>query len=363
MKGFKIAATLLVLVVLFAIALLFLTQRIYPSTIGVKQVVWGPGKGFYMDDYGAGLHLGVAGYHRWHLLPRRTHFLHFTTSQGVRRGARGALEIEDWQPPLEIRTKDNNTVKIDVTVTYRIAEGEAHRIVVDGLKAEYRHRVRSQVLGVLRSELSELTSEDLQSTEKRLGRAKATTEVLTIELARFHVVPEDLLIRRVEFTPEYENKLQEKQLLHQQATLDQALTGQANEERQVKVIERQIGAAELKLTQEWEKTMQEKRSDYQVMIAEIGAQAAVYSAQTRAEGEAEREIAIARGKLALEQSQALRDELRNQALNSEGGRILLALDAVKNLNIPRVTLNSDDPAVPMLLDLDQMTRLLVGPEQ
>jgi hypothetical protein len=39
---------------------------------------------------------------------------------------------------------------------------------------------------------------------------------------------------------------------------------------------------------------------------------------------------------------------------------LLALTAVENLNMPEVILNSDDPAVPMLLDLSQMTRLFVG---
>ena len=62
----------------------------------------------------------------------------------------------------------------------------------------------------------------------------------------------------------------------------------------------------------------------------------------------------------MERALALRDQLRNEALNTRGGHILLALDAVANLNIPNVILNSDDPAVPMLLDLNAMTKLLVG---
>ena len=126
------------------------------------------------------------------------------------------------------------------------------------------------------------------------------------------------------------------------------------------MIERQIVAAEKALTAEWDYKLQDKASEYQVLLADIAAKAEIYSATKRAEGEAKRDIDIAEGKLALDQSEAIRNELRTSALNSEGGRILLALEATANLMIPNVTLNSDDPSVPMLLDLGTMTRMLVG---
>ncbi len=113
-------------------------------------------------------------------------------------------------------------------------------------------------------------------------------------------------------------------------------------------------------TNEWEKDIQTEKSKFQIAIQEIRSEAEVYQARVRAEGEAERQIAEADGKLAVETALALRDELRNEALSSRGGRILLALDAVENLNIPTVTLNSEDPAVPMLLDIGALTKLLVG---
>ena len=164
-------------------------------------------------------------------------------------------------------------------------------------------------------------------------------------------VAEEVLIRRFRFCGEYEAKLQEKQYLEQKAFLDVALTGQANEQKTVNLIERQIVAAEKALTQDWEKKLQEKRSEYEVLIANIAAQAEVYSQKTRSEGEATRDISIADGQLALDRAAALRNDLRTKALDSKGGRILLALDAAGNLKIPDVTLNSDDPKVPMLLDL------------
>jgi hypothetical protein len=68
----------------------------------------------------------------------------------------------------------------------------------------------------------------------------------------------------------------------------------------------------------------------------------------------------AEGQLALDQARALRDQLRNEALGTRGGRIFLALQAAENLAVPTVTLNSNDPRVPLVLDLDELTGVLVG---
>ena len=356
MKAFIV---LIIILVLTIVVTAFITEKIPPARIGVKQVVLGTAKGIVKKDHYTGLVLGISGYHRWHLLPRQTHFLHFTESKGWRE-SRLARGIEDWQPAVTLRTKDGNTIDLDVTVTYKIKKDEAYLIIKDGLKDAYRERVRARVISTLREELAELTSEDLQITNLRLARAQDTLALLTQELAEYHVVPENLFIRKVKFPAQYETKLQEKQLLRQESQLESALTEQAKVEQVVKTQTRKIAAEALAEEKNWDRKIQEKRSDYQVQIAQINADALLYSRTTIAEGEAERDIAIARGNLALEKAGALRDLLRNEALDSVGGRILLALTAVENLQIPEVTLNSDDPAVPMLLDLTKMTRLLVG---
>ncbi len=362
-KGSRILIGLGVLVALSALGFSFLTVRIPPATIGVKQALWSEG-GFDAKDYGTGLAWGISGYHRWHYLPTQTQFLHFADgAKGaeltMRRGE-SPLVFEDWEPAVELRTRDNNTVSIDVTITYRIIRGEGHLILKDSLKNAYRDRVRSQVKGVLRDELAQLTSEEYQSTEIRVKRAQETKVVLAEVLKIYHVEPLQVFIRRVHFPSDYEQKLQEKQYLSQRKLLDTALTLQAVEQTIVAKYQKQTGNAVKIKTQDWEKRIQTKESEVQVLIAEINATAQVYAAETRAKGEAERDIAIANGRLAIEKAEALRDRLRNEALDTQGGRIKLALDAVDNLHIPKVTLNSDDPSVPMLLDLDQMTRLLVG---
>ena len=69
---------------------------------------------------------------------------------------------------------------------------------------------------------------------------------------------------------------------------------------------------------------------------------------------------MANGNLAIEKAEALRNELRNKALDTTGGRIYLAQQAAENLDFESVTLNSNDPRVPSVIDIDAMVRLLVG---
>lgn len=345
---------LAILVLLSPLVIALLFKRVPPATIGVKQSQWGGG-GLIESDYRTGFHLGISGYHKWHFLPSTTHFLHYTDNR-VGTGS----ETVSFDNPLQIRAADGNEVTYEVTVAYRIIPGEAWRIIDDGLKIQYQDRVKSKVTAILRDELSELSSENLQLTDHRLALVKEALPVLSEDLKEFHCVADSILIRRLRFQEEYEEKLQAKQFLRQKALLDVAQTHLAEEEKTVNLIERQIQAAELALTQNWEKTIQEKKSEYEVLIAGIRADASIYATETMAEGEAERTIAEASGQLAVEKAEALRNELRTAALNSEGGNILLALDAAEKLQMPTVVLNSDDPAVPIVLDIAELTRMLLG---
>ena len=56
----------------------------------------------------------------------------------------------------------------------------------------------------------------------------------------------------------------------------------------------------------------------------------------------------------------MRDKRRNEALEPAGGRLYLAREAASNLRFGAVMLNSNDPRVPSILDLDGMVALLIG---
>ncbi|MDG2148742.1 MAG: SPFH domain-containing protein [Planctomycetota bacterium] len=355
-------ATALTVVIVLTLACVLFFERVLPTDIGVRQSLWGGG--ISEEDFKTGTYLGIAGVHKWHYLPRRTHFLHFT-GRSSGRGTQPpglsehGLPTTMWNSPMELRTKDGNLTTIDITVPYRIIDGGGWRIVSDGIMTDYTENVKSKVESVLRSKLSKLTSEDLQSTEKRLNRANEVLVDLNKTLAEFYVQADAILIRRVAFPEQYEEKLQETQYYSQKEKLDTALTAQADEEKVTNSIEKQI-EAEIKSTDaEWNKILQEESSRFEVMIAEVQANAKVYESRVRAEGEAEAITQEAEGQLAVDQAEALRNQLRNEILNSKGGSIFLALEAAENLNMRQVMLNSNDPRVPLVIDLDEMARLLM----
>jgi regulator of protease activity HflC (stomatin/prohibitin superfamily) len=364
----KILVTILTVVVLGSLLGAIMLARVPPMEIGVRQAQWGGG-GIAEEDFTTGTYLGITGVHKWFYLPRRTHFLHFSGQPGRGRGQEGSrppgtttrgLPTAMWRKPMDLRTTDGNLTEVDLTVPYRIMEGMGWRIVSDGILGNYMENVRTKVESVLRNKLSKLTSEDLQSTEKRLELADKVLPDLNKELVGFYVQADAILIRRVSFPAQYESKLQEKQYFTQKALLDGALTLQADEEKITNSIEKQIEAEIKGKTETWNKRLQEEKSSYEVKIAQVEADARVYETRVRAEGEAEAILMEAQGQLEVDKAEALRNELRNAILNTTGGRIYLALQAADNLQIKSVMLNSNDPRVPMVLDLEEMSKLLVG---
>jgi len=350
-SGSKFIVGLAVLVLVGLVAVNALFERIPPEVIGVRQTNWGGG-GLVAEDFDVGFQWGVAGYHRWYKLDKRTHFLLFSSST--------TRPSDSERPALSFRTKDNNTAKVDVTITYRIIPGRGWMIVRDGYKDEYRARVTSEVEGVLRKEVAKLTSEEFTDTDIRMDRAASTLPILRDRLEKYHVEPLDLLIRAVHFPVDYETKLQQKQLTQQKALLARALGLVEKQEQVTGVISKETEAQVKERTASWDKRLQDVISANEIKVATIKGQAEVYQRTTRSEADADYETMIAEGELALAKAEAVRNDLRNKALDTKGGRILLASQAAENLIIEEVTLNSNDPNVPTVLDVSAMVRLLLG---
>ncbi|MAF64942.1 MAG: hypothetical protein CMJ84_04690 [Planctomycetes bacterium] len=351
----RFAKTFLVLVALCAVALgAFgaLLEKVPPSAIGVKQALWGGG-GVVEKDHHLGYHIGVSGYHKWYMLDKRTHFLNFSERRARSRAG-------DYRPSLQIRTKDNNVASFDVTVTYRIIEGDGYRIVMDGNRDTYRSRVADRVESTLREELAQLSSEEIYDTEKRVARVDAALVPMTEDMKQYHVQPERILVRAIHFPAGYEKELQEKQITYQRRELARAKRGVEEQQAVNGTKNAEIAAAEKQKRGEWDKTLETMRSENKVAVATVRAEADVYDQRTRAEGEADYQTAVADGQLAIDKAEALRNELRNQALDTLGGRIFLARKAAENLTFESVTLNSNDPSIPSIIDVNGMVKLLIG---
>lgn len=342
-------ATILAALVLGAGWLCF--QPIPPGAVGVKQINFGGG-GILPRDHETGLAFGLRGYHSWHFVDRRTRVLSF------------AWESEGGEHPmLEVRTRDGNVAQVGACIPWRVRPGEAHRLVQQGLKTAYPQRTRATIEKVLLQGLASLSTDELASTEARLAKVEEILPKLNALLSEYHVEAESILITQVWFGGEYEKKLQQKQLTHQAALLSEA-GKQVDQQRQAaELFKLDIDASEKSIRADMDKAIEERFAAGRMRIAEIQSEAKYYAKTRRAAAQVEYDKLLAEGDRALAQAEGLKESLTNESLDTHGGRLLLARQAAENLNIKQVTLNSNDPRVPSVLDLDELVRLLIGPRE
>lgn len=343
----QVAAASSVLALLALGALWAGFERVPAGAIGVKQSDWGDA-GLVEHDFAPGLQRSLRGWSAWHLLDGRTQFLTFGWETD---GA--AL------PVLDLRTKDGNEVKVSATVPYRIRTGEGWQLVRDGFKSSYKSLARTTTESLLMQEFANLSSSDFADTDARLARCAEALPRLNALLAPYHLEAETIQIHQVLFWIEYEKKLQAKQLTRQLA-LEAEAAAQVEEERRADTLAESIDAEEKKLRGEMDMQIEQLNADSQRAIAAIRREAQSYDELHRSEVQATYAREAAEGELALARAQALKDRLTHLVYDTAGGRILLAREAAQNLRIKQVTLDSSDPRVPSVLDLDQMVQLLIG---
>jgi hypothetical protein len=149
--------------------------------------------------------------------------------------------------PLDIRTRDNNNVTVDVSIPIRIVPGMAHMIVDEGLHIgdQYKQRAHNTTVGVLNEYLAELSSqewyevrEDSEQDEAgnnyplvRLRVADRALTELNQRLSEFYIQADDVHIRSFSFRQDYELQLAQIQLLEQQEELDGAQQRLANRQQ------------------------------------------------------------------------------------------------------------------------------------
>ncbi len=244
-KWFVIA--FLALLVLRGLAI----DNIELGKVGVRRSNIG---GVVEKDLEPGWRLEIVGLHKIVELPGTYQFLDFTGGDA-----------------LEIRTKDNNIVSLDISVPYRIAPGQAYEIVEAGNHVEdgtggfrYQRLTRETTIGVLREHLADLQSSDFYDTDRRAKVANRTLELLNERLAPLHVEANAILIRSVFFPPAYEQQLMQIQLNSQNKLLDGARKLVADKQQELDNYQQRTKALSSSRAQGWRAKLARIDRGYQV---------------------------------------------------------------------------------------------------
>jgi SPFH domain / Band 7 family len=232
-----------------------------PNEIGVRTSAV---SGVLADDLAPGWHLRLPGVHKLILLPSSYFMLDYTNDD---RGP---------QKPLVIRTKDNNTVELDVSVPLRIKPGEANQLVAAGNhvtdpdgRFRYQRLAEETATSVLREEMATLDSVGFYSTDRRLAASAKTLDMLNRQLAPMHVEAQAVLVRAVGFRPDYEKQLQTIQLNEQNKLLDAASQKLATVQQSLDNYVQGTSAQVSSRTQDWVKRQAELERAYQVGLLAV----------------------------------------------------------------------------------------------
>lgn len=301
-------------------------ERIEPGKIGVRRSLEG---GVSEQDFEAGYHVSLPLWHSWYQIDGTLHYLEYI--EGNENGA------------LDVRTRDTNTIYIDLSVPYRVKKGEGWRIVREGFADSYDDKVKSTAAGLLREQLAQFSNIDVQDPAVRKRVAAATLPILNAALEQYHVEATHIVIRSIRFRSQYEQKLQNKQFFIMQGQLDAAKERELAAKQETETLEKVIVKDIALKREEWNKQIEEAKSKFELEISTINAEATRYSRKRRADADAIFDTSKSEGDLAEVKAEALGEALKAQALATKAGRTYSAIDAARRFKMGDIQLNSADP--------------------
>jgi regulator of protease activity HflC (stomatin/prohibitin superfamily) len=351
MKIIKTISALIILIIGGGWLLIHLTMiRIPVGSTGVRiqqYSVLGQ-KGVVKKDFGPGWHRDLGPIDQWELFDSTVQTLEMT-----RDPRKGSLRGRD---DVQVQSADGYAISVDVTVMYRIMDNMAYKLYQDtGTGIKYKTIVRNEAQKACMGLFGQMKTEDFYNPNQRREKATQVKDLLTHSLSNNYVQVIDVLIRNVQFDPEYENKIRRKKLADQEVELNKSMARAEEMRGKTQVIEAETKKLVNIITKEKEAELIRMQADADLEIAKIRAGAEKYATQRRADADLIAEQKRAQGTLKIRKAEAEGERLRNQAMAGSGGKTLVALRAAQHLQLSDImisTLGTD------LLDVDAMiTRL------
>ncbi len=354
MKHIKLASIVIIVAAIGSYFILTLTVTHVPvGIVGVRTQEYAliGSKGVVQQDFGPGWHRAVWPVDTWQFFDSTVQTLEMT-----RDPKRGDKKGRD---DVQVQSADGYAVSVDVTLKYRIMPGMAHKLYVDtGSGNRYKTIVRNEAEKTCIAQFGGMKTEDFYNPHVRRAVAQTALHALQESLKDNYVEVLDLLIRDVQFDPEYERKIQTKKLADQEVEVNKSLQRAremqgktdvigAETKRLIKIIQEEKDAELVRMKAETDLTIAAIKADSEKYATEKKADADVYEAKKDAEGH-----------LLVKQSEAEGERLRNLAMQGVGGEIIVALEAAKNLDLEEATISTVEND---LLDINGMASKLGAP--
>lgn len=322
---------------IFALIVSACIKRVSPDEIGIhisnKIFLLNSQGGLDRADYDAGFYRSIWGLESWDTLPRSAQRIAFTN--------RIDLRGPEDSPAIDAKTSEGDTLTIEATVLFRIAQGKGHLVYEKfGGGDRFRRLARDLAKPQIVTAFGTLKTQEIYDKEKRQAvYKKLESQALreSFEANNFELI--SVAIMEVSYDPQYEIQLQRKKVATQNELLAKSRTKLAEEEGKKKKIiqetDNEVQKLKIKLSNEKET----RKADNDLAVAEIDA------AGIREAGEIEREYQTYKGQKEAQGIEAKKSAdayavQKQKEAYGENGANVVAYIAAKNFPVRSVTMPS-----------------------
>jgi prohibitin 2 len=228
--------------IIFIIALAIIVIVILANTVlvvdaGETAVIFNSITGGLSTRY-SGTHILVPGMQKPILYDTRvqTYTMSASYSEGEVKG----------DDALETLTKDGQIVKMDISVRFHLDPANVDKLHKE-IGPDYINKViRPEIRNQLRLQVSAYPVTEVYA-EKRSEIQSRTYDMLLPKFAKNYMILDEILIRNVRFSPEFEKAIEQKQIAQQQAQQMQYTLEREKLEKERKIIEAQGEAESIRL--------------------------------------------------------------------------------------------------------------------
>lgn len=317
----------LYLLVVMAIALTVVAYTfgdlVNPGEIGIRQITFGPAKGFRREVLDPGYHWSIPFYSRIRKIPQNIQIYHIhrdgeqgqinrnISAQRVRTDLKdkkanspqssmmlaeeAAFSVPSGPKPLEIQTSDGSSVLADLSILARFytREGEENGIKHGGATdliqelgpnyADWQRTILRVTTDEVRKALAKLATSEFYNPTKREAQIAEGKLAINKRLAQYGVKIEDVLLRRYTYEERIDNAIFQKNIQDQEERLSAAKSKFAEAQAQLEQVAAEWDAKVRTLTVEGENKAKIARSEGDLYEAEQTAQGDLLVAKAKAE--------------------------------------------------------------------------------
>lgn len=235
----KLPRNFLIGIVIGIVALVLIFNSFVAVSGGHVACIYDVGRGILEKNLLPGLHLKIPFWQTAKEFNTRTQA--FTMSSSEENVISG--EKDD---SMEAPTSDGQQVMIDVTVLFHLDPNKVN-VLWQNIGEDYVQKIikpisRSQI----RMAISQYTAIDIYSV-KRADAVKKMTEEIKPMFAEKGIILEEILLRKVTFTPEYAKSIEEKQIAEQRIKKAKYDKERIEVEKEQKIIQAQGEAESIRL--------------------------------------------------------------------------------------------------------------------